>query len=76
MLWRWRMDNAAPPHARDALFVSKATPGDDEFVLWLAPRLPARSTGEQLFLHGFVVIDDPSSPVQRIGINRVRHQVI
>ena len=24
---------------RDILFISKATPGDDEFVLWLAPRL-------------------------------------
>lgn len=28
-----------PP--RTVLFVSKATPGDDEFVLWLAPRLEA-----------------------------------
>lgn len=26
---------------RDVLFISKATPGDDEFVLWLAPRLEA-----------------------------------
>lgn len=26
---------------RDILFISKATPGDDEFVLWLAPRLEA-----------------------------------
>ena len=25
--------------ARDVVFISKATPGDDEFVLWLAPRL-------------------------------------
>lgn len=24
---------------RETLFISKATPGDDEFVLWLAPRL-------------------------------------
>jgi len=24
---------------RDVIFISKATPGDDEFVLWLAPRL-------------------------------------
>ena len=24
---------------RDIVFISKATPGDDEFVLWLAPRL-------------------------------------
>ena len=24
---------------RDVVFISKATPGDDEFVLWLAPRL-------------------------------------
>ena len=24
---------------RGILFISKATPGDDEFVLWLAPRL-------------------------------------
>jgi hypothetical protein len=26
---------------RDVLFISKATPGDDEFALWLAPRLEA-----------------------------------
>jgi hypothetical protein len=26
---------------RDIVFISKATPGDDEFVLWLAPRLEA-----------------------------------
>jgi hypothetical protein len=27
--------------ARKTLFISKATPGDDDFVLWLAPRLEA-----------------------------------
>jgi hypothetical protein len=27
--------------ARSILFISKATPGDDEFALWLAPRLEA-----------------------------------
>ncbi len=27
--------------ARDLIFISKATPGDNEFVLWLAPRLEA-----------------------------------
>ena len=26
---------------RDIIFVSKATPGDDDFVLWLAPKLEA-----------------------------------
>lgn len=26
---------------RETVFISKATPGDDEFVLWLAPRLEA-----------------------------------
>lgn len=26
---------------RDLIFISKATPGDDEFMLWLAPRLEA-----------------------------------
>src|ERR1700692_3097210 len=26
---------------RHVVFISKATPGDDEFVLWLAPRLEA-----------------------------------
>jgi hypothetical protein len=35
----------APPAgsstARTVVFISKATPGDDEFVLWLAPRLEA-----------------------------------
>jgi len=29
------------PVARDLIFISKATPGDDQFVLWLAPRLEA-----------------------------------
>lgn len=28
--------------ARTVLFISKATPGDDEFVLWLAPKLEAQ----------------------------------
>src|SRR5271163_4040467 len=32
---------AASGSARDIVFISKATPGDDEFVLWLAPRLEA-----------------------------------
>jgi hypothetical protein len=27
--------------ARTVVFISKATPGDDEFTLWLAPRLEA-----------------------------------
>jgi hypothetical protein len=26
---------------RDVVFLSKATPGDDEFSLWLAPKLEA-----------------------------------
>lgn len=29
------------PIARDVVFISKATPEDDEFVLWLAPKLEA-----------------------------------
>jgi hypothetical protein len=29
------------PIARSLVFISKATPGDDEFALWLAPRLEA-----------------------------------
>ncbi|MGE0039220.1 MAG: toll/interleukin-1 receptor domain-containing protein [Xanthobacteraceae bacterium] len=29
------------PQERTVLFISKATPGDDEFALWLAPRLEA-----------------------------------
>ncbi len=29
------------PVARTVVFISKATPGDDEFTLWLAPRLEA-----------------------------------
>ncbi|MGH7068689.1 MAG: toll/interleukin-1 receptor domain-containing protein [Acetobacteraceae bacterium] len=33
--------NAAGPIERDLIFISKATPGDDQFVLWLAPRLEA-----------------------------------
>jgi hypothetical protein len=30
-----------PEIVRDIIFISKATPDDDEFVLWLAPRLEA-----------------------------------
>ncbi|HVB80757.1 MAG TPA: toll/interleukin-1 receptor domain-containing protein [Candidatus Binataceae bacterium] len=33
--------NGAGPVERDLIFISKATPGDDQFVLWLAPRLEA-----------------------------------
>lgn len=29
------------PTERSVLFISKATPGDDEFALWLAPKLEA-----------------------------------
>ncbi|MEX2299143.1 MAG: toll/interleukin-1 receptor domain-containing protein [Dongiaceae bacterium] len=36
----------APPD-RNLLFISKATPGDDEFALWLAPRLEA--AGYEIF---------------------------
>ncbi|MBN9598734.1 MAG: toll/interleukin-1 receptor domain-containing protein [Afipia sp.] len=32
-------DSPVPP--RNVVFISKATPGDDEFTLWLAPRLEA-----------------------------------
>ncbi|MCB1864350.1 MAG: toll/interleukin-1 receptor domain-containing protein [Chromatiales bacterium] len=35
------MDNETANSERKTLFISKATPGDDEFVLWLAPRLEA-----------------------------------
>jgi putative ABC transport system substrate-binding protein len=37
------MSGAKAPKDRTVLFISKATPGDDEFVLWLAPydRVPA-----------------------------------
>jgi hypothetical protein len=34
--------NAVPPAVpRDIVFISKGTPDDDDFVLWLAPRLEA-----------------------------------
>jgi hypothetical protein len=33
-------DDDRPDH-RSVVFISKATPGDDEFALWLAPRLEA-----------------------------------
>lgn len=33
--------NDMTAQSRDIVFISKATPGDDEFVLWLAPRLEA-----------------------------------
>ena len=40
---------SVPQPARNLLFISKATPGDDEFALWLAPRLEAE---------GYVVFAD------------------
>jgi hypothetical protein len=33
--------SAAPKVDRNVVFISKATPGDDEFALWLAPKLEA-----------------------------------
>src|SRR6266404_2734275 len=33
---------ANPPQPRDVVFISKGTPDDDQFVLWLAPRLEAQ----------------------------------
>lgn len=35
------MDHDKATEKRETVFISKATPGDDEFVLWLAPRLEA-----------------------------------
>jgi TIR domain len=35
------MTTDCSPAARSVVFISKATPDDDEFVLWLAPRLEA-----------------------------------
>jgi len=35
------MATTPQPNARTVLFISKATPGDNEFALWLAPRLEA-----------------------------------
>src|SRR4051794_24523143 len=35
------MTGITEPTTRSVLFISKATPGDDEFALWLAPRLEA-----------------------------------
>lgn len=35
------MASTESKQTRDVVFISKATPGDDEFVLWLAPRLEA-----------------------------------
>jgi hypothetical protein len=35
------MPGTSAPQERTVVFISKATPGDDEFVLWLAPRLEA-----------------------------------
>jgi hypothetical protein len=42
-----------PQPARNLLFISKATPSDDEFALWLAPRLEAE---------GYVVFADILNP--------------
>jgi hypothetical protein len=35
------MPGLPPQSVRNVVFISKATPGDDEFALWLAPRLEA-----------------------------------
>jgi hypothetical protein len=35
------LHDAGSALARTVVFISKATPGDDEFTLWLAPRLEA-----------------------------------
>ncbi len=35
------MEQETPDITRETVFISKATPEDDEFVLWLAPRLEA-----------------------------------
>jgi hypothetical protein len=40
-------DSGMTDHKRKIVFISKATPEDDEFVLWLAPRLEA--AGYQVF---------------------------
>ncbi len=40
VLSREEIDNS-PENLRETIFISKATPGDDEFVLWLAPKLQA-----------------------------------
>lgn len=42
---------------RDVLFISKATPGDDEFALWLAPRLEA----EGYAIYADIIRLDPGS---------------
>jgi hypothetical protein len=41
------MNDLSKGEERQIVFISKATPGDDEFVLWLAPRLEA--AGYQVF---------------------------
>lgn len=35
------MSDSSGRHPRSVVFISKATPGDDEFALWLAPKLEA-----------------------------------
>jgi len=52
----------AETRRRDVVFISKATPGDDEFVLWLAPRLEAA---------GYTVLQI-SSPLSQVtaGVGR------
>lgn len=35
----WSLNRGGTLMERETVFISKATPGDDEFVLWLAPRL-------------------------------------
>ena len=39
--------NSATSTKRTKLFISKTTPGDDQFALWIAPRLEA--TGYEVF---------------------------
>jgi hypothetical protein len=55
--------NAMAPIDRDLIFISKATPGDDQFVLWLAPRLEAA---------GYKVFASSGSGRRQEGASRFR----
>jgi TIR domain len=57
---------------REAIFISKATPGDDEFVLWLAPRLEA--AGYTVFAD--ILNLEPGDRWRRIVTNTLQNKAV
>lgn len=63
------MDSAETNPSRDVIFISKGTPNDDEFVLWLAPRLEA--AGYKVFAD--IVCLEPGDRWRRVLTNTLQN---